>query len=363
MNFTPIIKPIGGRCNIDCGYCYFKKKKADSHDSMLMSDVTLEALINEFCKMSDRVEFVWHGGEPMLAGMDFYRKAIEYQSIWVNKGCDVFNSIQTNGLLIDDEWARFFSENNFSVGTSLDGPKFFHDKTRIISEERGSFNNVMRAINTLRKFNIEPSIICCVSSINCDYPKEIFKFFVSKGIKKVKFLQVQGRNDDGNLLPFSVDPESYADFLVGIFNELLKLDDPSIEIREIESIVNTMMGGDNRECMFSGECYKYLTVYPDGSIYACDSLPQIESLSFGNIKNGLDAVPLVDNFIRFKDRMKVLNLKCISCEWFNVCRGGCPQDYWPNVLDNGSRNMFCISLKKIFSRFNSVIQDYTKEAK
>lgn len=362
MNFTPIIKPIGGNCNIDCGYCYFKKKKIDFQNSALMSEAILKELIDEFCRNRSGVEFVWHGGEPLLAGINFYRRAIKYQSVWTKKGIDVFNSMQTNGLLINEKWARFFSENNFSIGTSLDGPKVFHDKIRKINNKKGSFDHVMRAIETLRRFDIEPSIICCVSSVNCDHPKEIFKFFISEGIQKIKFLQVQGRDNDGKLLPLSVEPEKYADFLTAIFNELLELDDPSIEIREIESIVNIMMGGDNRECMFAGECHKYLTVYPDGAIYACDSLPQIESLSFGNIKDGLSNVLLSENFSRFKERMKVLNSRCISCRWHNVCRGGCPQDYWPNILDEDSRNLFCESLKKIFDNFSYLINNYSKEA-
>ena len=283
MYFVPIIKPVGGRCNLDCSYCYFRQKKGGRIDDMIMGEEILKSLIDVTCGNQDVVEFVWHGGEPLFAGIDFYHQVIGHEANWSSEEKKVFNSIQTNGTLIDEHWAAFFSENNFAVGVSLDGPSEFHDQLRTHHNGRGSFKETIRAIHLLRESGVLSDVICCVSSVNCDFPEDIFDFFVGQGIKRLKFLQVQGRDKKGKLLPFSVTAEQYADFLIGIFKKWLELDDPEIEIREIKSIVNLMLGGDFRECMFADECHKYFTVYPDGSVYGCDSLPKIEALRFGHI--------------------------------------------------------------------------------
>lgn len=357
MNFVPIIKPIGGKCNIQCNYCYFNEKKIGK-DVSIMDIGCLNMLIDEFCRRQDFVEFVWHGGEPLLAGLDFYHHVVDLESKWSKKGKKIYNSIQTNGTLIDKKWASFFAKNNFVVGVSLDGPSEIHNILRKTKSDEGSFEKVMSGVFELRKVGVNPSVICCVNSINNKFTKKIFNFLVNSGFKKIKFLQVQGRDENGELLSHSVSSEEYADFIINIFKELIEVDDPDIEIREIESIVNTLLGGDNRECIFAGECYKYVTVYPDGSIYGCDSLPKIGEMRFGHISDGLVSVEHSDNFKKFYARMQDVKMRCAPCKWYNVCRGGCPQDYWPNILNKDSQNQFCGSLKKIFSEFKKILNEY-----
>lgn len=357
MNFVPIVKPVGGRCNIQCYYCYFNEKKIGK-SMTVMNDDCLRSLIDQFCSKQESIEFVWHGGEPLLAGIDFYQRVVDIESKWSDKGKKIYNSIQTNGILINKRWAEFFAKNSFGVGVSLDGPSEIHDAIRVLKGAEGSFKMVMDGISVLREYRINPSVICCVSSVNNKFAKKIFHFLVTNGFKKIKFLQVQGRDEKGDLLPYSVTSEEYADFLISAFEELIKLDNPHVEIREIESIVNTLLGGDNRECMFAGECYKYITIYSDGSMYGCDSLPKIGEMRFGHIKDGLYSIESSENFKKFYSRMQGIHRECALCKWYNVCRGGCPQDYWPNILSQDSQNQFCGSLKKIFSEFEKILNTY-----
>lgn len=358
MIFVPVIKPVGGRCNIDCSYCYFRQKEEGKSCDNKMNDQVLRSLIENTCKNQKTVEFIWHGGEPLLAGIDFYRDVVEYESNWSKNGREIFNSIQTNGTLINESWVSFFSANNFAVGISIDGPAQFHDRVRKNCDGEGSLEKTLKATHLIKESNILSDVICCVSSVNCDFPETVSDFFVESGIKKLKFLQVQGRDKKGCLLPYSITADQYANFLINIFKKWIELDDPEVEIREINSILNLMLGGDYRECVFAGECYKYFTVYPDGSIYGCDSLPKVESLSFGHISEGVDKIEDSFNFINFKKRTSELKTECVSCEWFHICRGGCLQDWWPDIFQSNTKNLFCEGLKKIFSNFQKTLYDY-----
>jgi len=350
MNHAFIIKPIGGNCNLSCPYCYFKQKQV--HGNGRMGDNILEETLNCICSELDIVEIVWHGGEPLLANIEFYKKVIEIESRLSSKNKKIFNSIQTNATLVNKDWINFLSKNNFSVGSSLDGPKNLHNLTR------GSFKGTLNGIRMLNNSNILSGIICCVSSKNVKFPKEIFRFLVSEGIKNIKFLQVQGRTRNGNLSPYSVEPDAYANFLISIFNEWIELDNCNIKIRELESIISTMLGGDFRECMFAGKCFEYFTIYPDGSVYGCDSLPKVEEMRFGHVKDGISKIEKSENFVRFKERIEEIKKQCHNCEWFNICQGGCLQDWWPNIFDDRTSNIFCVALKRIYSSIYSSLKKY-----
>ena len=185
---TPIVKPVNGLCNLSCSYCYasgLKECVAENH----MRVETLKSVIDFFCCEQDYIEFIWHGGEPLLIGLDFYRKAVEFQRYWKQKGKKIINFIQTNATLITPEWIHFFNEHNFLVGVSLDGPKEFHDQVRCYPSGKGSYDAVMRGISLLRQTEIFNGIICDISTVNHKFPKEIFNFFIMENIKKLKICQ------------------------------------------------------------------------------------------------------------------------------------------------------------------------------
>ena len=270
---TPIVKPVNGICNLSCLYCYTSGlKEYVVRNRMHLK--TLKAVIDFFCSDQDDIEFIWHGGEPLLAGLEFYREAVEIQHAWRQQGKKITNFLQTNATLITPEWVRFFTENDFLVGVSLDGPKEFHDQVRRYPTEKGSYDEVMKGIDLLRQAEIFNGIICGISTVNYGFPKEIFNFFLVENIKKLKFARVKNIGHCNNVSSLVISPAQYADFMIAIFDLWLELDDPEVEIRDIQSVVSLILEGNKRECIYMGQCNQFVTVYSDGSIYGCDSFPK-----------------------------------------------------------------------------------------
>jgi len=178
----------------------------------------LKAVIDFFCRDQDDIEFIWHGGEPLLTGLDFYRKAVEFQYAWRQQGKKITNFLQTNATFITPEWVRFFIENDFLIGVSLDGPKEFHDQVRHYSASKGSYDDVMRGVDLLRQAGIFNGIICGVSAINHQIPKEIFNFFIAENIKKLKFARVKSIGHCNDISSLVISPTQYADFMIAIFD-------------------------------------------------------------------------------------------------------------------------------------------------
>ncbi len=351
----PIIKPFDDACNLRCSYCYMQGVIRSLRKAQLMTDAILHSLIDFFCSEQKHVEFIWHGGEPLLAGLDFFERAVTYQKPWKLSGKEVSNSIQTNATLVTKEWASFFCENKFTVGVSLDGPAEMHNAMRT-DGKYGSFDSTMRGIDILRNAEVFNGVSCCVSTANCHAPEEVFKFFISQGIKSMKFLRVKGVDQYGNPYPGSITSERYVDFLLAIFKKWLEVDDPEIEITNIKSIVDILLGGNFRECVYMGECYHYVTVYGDGSIYACDTLSQYDFLYFGNVK---DANYNNYNFSRFVDFVELQKESCKPCGWFKTCKGGCLQDRTLcSDMSRITKNASCDSLKRFYSEVSSALKQY-----
>ena len=351
----PIVKPLDDLCNLRCGYCYMNGAMCLSHKTELMEDRTLASLTDFFCSGREYTEFIWHGGEPLLAGINFFEKVIYYQKEWVRCGKKIKNSIQTNATLINDEWVSFLKTNNFLVGVSLDGPSHMHNIMRT-DGKNGSFDAVMNGISLLKEAGIFTGVLCCVSTANYLYPEEVLDFFLSQKIKSIKFLRVKGLDKEGKPYFGSITPDQYIDFLLGIFKKWLKIDDPEIEIRNLKSIIDILLGGNFRECINMGECYNYVTIYSEGSIYACDALGQKDFLYFGNIKNHTFKYK---NFSKFIEFIKAQKKSCMTCRWFNVCKGGCLQDRkLISNLDVVIKNDACGSLQRLYSEIFSVLRHY-----
>ncbi len=354
---TPIIKPIDGLCNLSCQYCYTYGLKKDAPKKCMEKEV-LKEVIDFFCCDQKNVEFIWHGGEPLLAGLDFYRNVVEVQSRWKNQGKNVSNFIQTNGTLVTEEWTRFFLEYGFFVGVSIDGPKEFHDQTRRHSTNRGSYEKVMRGIGLLRKSDVFNGVICCISTVNYKFPREIFNFFISNGIKKLKFTRVKNTGECKDVSSISISPEQYTDFMIAIFDLWLEMDDQEIEIRNIQSVVNVLLGGSRRECIYMGQCDKFVTVYHDGSIYSCDSFPREGGLFFGNVFGGIDIFRSNSNMKRFHDLLEIRKDRCKACGWYSVCRGGCARDNYARLDSVEPLVDVCESLKRYFEHISGKLKSY-----
>lgn len=354
---TPIIKPVNGMCNLSCSYCYTSRLKEYAVKNRMHPE-TLKALIDFFCSDQDDIEFIWHGGEPLLAGLEFYREAVKIQHAWKQKGKKITNFLQTNATLITPAWVRFFANNDFLVGVSLDGPKKFHDRVRCYPNGKGSYDEVMRGIDLLRQAGIFNGVICGISTVNYKFPKEIFNFFIVENIKKLKFARVKNIGHCGNVSSLTISPAQYTDFMIAIFDLWLELDDPEVEIRDIQSVVNLILGGNKRECIYLGQCNQFVTVYSDGSIYGCDSFPKTDKLYFGTVFDEPVIVRSNSQLQTFRDLLEKRKEFCRTCDWYFICKGGCAKDCYEQLNSVEPLSEVCENLQRYFKHISNKIRSY-----
>lgn len=344
----PIIKPVNGACNLGCHYCYMLSiLEPQKSNCDVMSREVLHATIDFFCSHQDNVEFTWHGGEPLLAGMEFYRDVSRLQKSWSSRGKRISNFIQTNGTLIDDEWAELFKEIGFFVGVSLDAPADVHDKLRTFTCGASSLSYVLRGIPKLIKNDIFNGVICCVGKSNFNRPREVLDFFLGQGVKSIKFLRTKGEESE------TISASQYADFLFRIFNLWIEIDDPDIEIRDIKSIVDILLGGEYRECTFTGRCDQFATVYSDGSIFPCDRFLNEPRLQFGTVLEPYAKVLSGENFQAFLAGIQTTKEPCRGCRRLSLCNGGCLKERLSN-----EREDICQASQKLFEEIESALKRY-----
>lgn len=353
-NFTAIVKPVNDLCNLSCEYCYADTPNQNSRK--IMTTKTLKATIDYFCHLQDDVEFIWHGGEPMLAGLNFYMQVVKLQQKWIEKGIKITNFIQTNATLMDKEWASFFRNNNFLVGVSLDGPPKIHNRYRKDKNGNGTFNDVMQGIELLCKFNIFNGIICCVSNFSHSNPEKLFDFFITNNIKKLKFARIK-KIGGFNKSISTISAQQYYDFMIKIFELWINLDDTEVEIRDIQSVVSKILGGNKSECIYSGQCGDYVTVYNNGQIFTCDSFSPIKSLHFGNVSDNR-LISHNMNYIKFVQLLKQRKKECSKCKWFYLCNSGCSYDNYSKITDTTADKIICEPKILYFEHISRRLKNY-----
>ncbi len=351
-----IIKPFDSECNLGCDYCYMQNILGGQS---VMSSRVSKSMINFFCFNREEVEFIWHGGEPLMVGIDFYKKIIQCQKFWLNRGVKIANFIQTNGTLVDQDWASFFSDHGFTVGVSLDGPSSVHNTVRRYKNGRSSFLATMRGVDILRKASVFNGVSCCVSGANYKDPIGTLNFFIENGIKSIKFLRVKGLDINGHPYQHSINQREYLDFLLKIFDQWIAIDDTDLEIRDIKSIVNLFLGGDFRECVYMGRCDKFATVYSDGSIYPCDALPKIPELYFGKVDDNPKTIRESQKIKRFVEILNDHKGECAGSRYINICRSGCLQDYGQSFFKEDSSNSSCLDLQRYYSEIEKKLKKYS----
>lgn len=341
--FQPIIKPVSLACNLNCSYCYYGPPRKEEFRPFfgnavdkisVMSDETLRVLINAFATCDPLPEFIWHGGEPLLAGLDFFRRVVKFQNELLH-GRPVTNTIQTNGTLITDTWAEFFSEQNFKIGVSLDGTPETHDAFRTNISRIGSAERAINGIKILQSWGINPSIICTVTKANVNKPKETYSFLRSLGITKLKFSHLHERERSGDRAEIAAHPEAYVDFLIAIMDAWIAEDNPNVEVAELHSIIQILTGGDQKDCIFSGVCDRYFTIEYDGSVSWCDTIAKAKEMRFfGNIRGGLETIVALPAFKKFQEELSVLHEQTKSESWYSFLSFGCIGDYPTLPLGN-----------------------------
>jgi len=343
------IKPVSADCNLACTYCFYLPK-ADLYPKTRrhrMSDEVLRELIAQSTALSpDGVSFCWQGGEPTLAGLEFYEKVIEYERLFGLPGQRIENSLQTNGILIDERWARFLAQNGFLVGVSLDGPKEFHDYYRKGPSGEPSYERVMRGIRWLREFNVDFNILVLLNDRNVKHPHELYRFLVDNGFHYLQFIPCVERNPrTGKPAEYSITPEEYGRFLCAIFDVWIR-DFPRVYVRTFDELLLAYVRGEEPSlCLFRRECGSYLVVEYNGDVYPCDFYVEPKWLLGNIMEQSLDEILASERFLEFKRRKVGLARKCKGCPWLWLCHGGCPRHWEMFGLDH---NYFCRSYKMFF---------------
>lgn len=355
-------KPVGSRCNMRCSYCYYldKGKFSSSTVQSRMSDAVLESMISQTIERSDGpvVSFTWHGGEPTLAGIEFYRKAVELEKKYLPSGWQVWNNMQTNGLRISEEWCRFLKENRFDVGVSIDGNAAIHDRNRRTVKGEGTYSKVIRGIKLLRSAGIEPDLLCTVNSATAADPAGAYRALSDTGCGWIQFIPIVVRRPDGSLSKQSVNGEDYGRFLIAVFDEWVKRDIGRMDVQLFAETARIMAGGEASLCWMSRTCGRVLIAEEDGSIYSCDHFVDSEH-RLGNIKKD-DLEQMLDGEyqLSFGNAKETgLTAECRRCPYLKYCNGGCPKDRFGVSVD-GEKGQYilCEGLKAFFSHAEPVLK-------
>jgi len=336
-----LAKPTGATCNLNCSYCYFlNKEQLYPGSDFRMSDAVLEHYIRQLIEShrTDKVTVAWQGGEPTLMGLDFYRRAIEYQNQYQRPGMSFENTMQTNGTLLNDAWCEFFRDHGFLIGISIDGPAELHDVHRVDKSGRPTFDRVMRGLRLLQKHGVEHNILTTVNRINADHPLEVYRFLRDEaGATWMQFIPaIERLNAAGGSLcqegttvsERSVLAEQFGNFLSTIFDEWVKHDVGRIFVQTFEATVRNWLGlPSSGMCVFDATCGHGLALEHNGDLYSCDHFVEPKHL-LGNIReNHMIDLAGSDQQLAFgRNKLATLPRYCRECEVGFACQGECPKN-------------------------------------
>jgi len=363
-----LIKPAGPECNMSCEYCFYLKKSGLFTDTSIhrMNEEILEELVKQVMNQSSRqVSFLWQGGEPTLMGLSFFQKVIEFQQKY-GRGHTVGNGIQTNGILIDKNWAKFFKNYYFLVGISMDGPQHIHDKYRHMKDGSRSWSKVESSVKLLLDYGVNVNALILFNDYSVQFPEQIYQYHKSLGLNFMQFIPCV-ETDEDRILPFSVNPENYGKALIKLFD--LWISDftdgyPATSIRFFDSVFHTYVNLMPPECTLMQECGIYVVIEHNGNVYSCDFFVD-DKWKLGNIKEKRILEMLNSETQNEFGYLKVeLPDECINCKWLKHCRGGCPKDRILNV-DSGKLNYLCPAFKMFFKhsdkKFKELAAKWKKE--
>jgi uncharacterized protein len=348
-----LIKPASAVCNLDCSYCFYLDRDADPYKSLparRMSMDTLERLVDTYLFYSyPNSTFAFQGGEPTLAGLDFFTKLVELQQQYGRDGQNVSNALQTNAVLLDDNWAQLFHSYNWLLGVSLDGPEEINDTYRFNKSGRGTWKQVMNSIECLQKNKVDFNILCVLNQANVEKPAELYKFYKSLGIDNIQFIPLAEFNPDGSRMPFTITAEQYGKFLVEMF-DLWWPDRRKMRIRFFDNIAEAVAGMRPGSCTMHETCDSYVVVEYNGDIYPCDFFVE-SGWKLGNVT--LDSWSEVARRTRrynFAQKKTLAHPECQVCEWQSICHGGCPKfRHGPNGQFE-ELDYFCSAYKMIYAK-------------
>ncbi len=377
--FHIMVKPTGAKCNLDCKYCYFLSKENMYAGSRFhMDDLTLETYIKQYmeCQKLPEVTFSWQGGEPTLMGLDFFKRAVDFQQKYTRPGTRVLNTIQTNGTLLDKEWCLFFKKYGFLIGLSIDGPEEIHNAYRVNKKGKGTFHRVLKGWKMLNDNGVEYNILCSVHAANQEKPLEVYQFFrdelkaryiqfipiVERVTKEMLPLANSGwRKGNGRKRTFytqkgdrvtdrSVSPAKYGEFLISIFDQWVRTDVGQTFVQIFDVALGSWFGQPGGLCIFSETCGNAMALEHNGDLFSCDHFVESDYM-LGNIrKKHMTELSSSEKQIRFGEFKKTsLTEYCLKCDLNFACHGGCPKNRFIQTPEGEpGLNYLCSAYKSFF---------------
>ncbi len=359
--FHVMAKPTGAKCNLECDYCFFLKKDRLYPDSdFRMTDETMEAYLRQTIEghRVPQVTIAWQGGEPTLMGLDFFRRSIEVQKKYLRPGMRIENTLQTNGVLIDEEWCKFLSENNFLIGLSLDGPRRLHDAYRHDKGGKSVFDKVVRAARLMQEHQVEFNILCTVNAKNSRHPLEVYRFFRDElEARYIQFIPIVERDNESGyqegtrVTDRTVDPEQYGRFLIEIFDEWVRRDVGFMFVQFFDGVLASYIRGYSSLCVLTPTCGEGVALEHNGDLYSCDHFVEPRYL-LGNIGQTSLAELVASETQRSFGQAKSSTLPkyCRECPYLFTCHGECPKNRILNSPDGEpGLNWLCAGLKAFFA--------------
>ena len=367
-------KPVGSICNLDCKYCYYLEKTNlyPQDEKHFMTIDLLESYVESYIKASstEEVIFTWHGGEPLLQKIEFYQKAVEFQqkygAIYRRR---ISNSLQTNGTIMNDEWASFFAQHHFLIGISLDGPGILHDHYRTTKNGKPTFNEVMTGLHFLKKHKVDYNILATVNSFNVKRPLEVYEFFKAIDARYIQFTPIVERkihntnpkndiqlaspsisNNEATVTEWSVDALEYGEFLIAIFDEWVKEDVGEFFVTNFDAMLANWYGAEPPTCVFAKKCGHAVAMEYNGDVYSCDHYV-FSDYKLGNIKNStLETLLNLPEQIQFgNDKKDKLPRQCKECDFLFACNGECPKNRFMKTEDGEDHlNYLCSGFQKFY---------------
>ena len=373
VSFNIMLKPAGSSCNMACRYCYYLDK-ADIYGGRepIMTEQMLETLVREYIAANEvqDVYFNWHGGEPLLLGKDFYRKALAFEEKYAD-GKTIHNTIQTNGILLDREWAELFRRHNFLVGISIDGPREIHDRYRRDKGGQPTFDRALRGVDLLRSSGVEFNTLSTVNKASEGHGPEVYRFLKSIGSRYMQFMPVvehvkEGRivdpaEEGAQIAPWSVSATGFGQFLCDIFDEWVRRDVSRYFIGQFDAALACWCGVPPGICVFGETCGGNAVIEHNGDLYPCDHFVypkyRLGNIAQTPIRELMDS----DAAVRFGiDKRNFLPSACRQCDWRFACNGECPKHRFSRT-ERGETglNTLCGGYKLFFSHI-APYMDYMK---
>ncbi len=386
-SFSAMIKVAGPVCNLDCDYCYYLEKdtlypgKKFNLSSFRMSLEVLELLIREYIgsQPQERIEFIWHGGEPTLLGVDYFKKILEIQQQYA-EGKTIANVLQTNGTLIDERWAEFLAENQFLCGLSIDGPRKFHDDHRRFTDGRGSWDKAVEAARLFKKYGVEFNTMSVVNASNCKEPVAVYEFLKEIGARFMQFSPIVERIavDEGAdmsivdnryaketaIMQENVSAEDWGNFLCRIFDRWVKTDVGYCYVNWFDNTLAAYAGERPALCSMAAYCGCSLAIEHNGDAYCCDHFVFPE-YKLGNIfERPLAELAKSDKQLFFEQyKNDTLSARCRTCAYLNACGGDCPKNRIAKTEEGENISCLCQGFRRYFEHTRKYFEFMANELK